>query len=199
MRTSFPNRLAGAVAVAAMLLLPAARLAAQQGAVELGIDSGMAYHILKGSGNDIFQMSLPLSSGDLPRAHNAFRVGFFASDRVSIEPSLSFGYLNPAHTGYRWNLGLATVLQYHLVTDPSRLRPYLGLGANVSVFHEYPGVGDGMTSSQFGVSGEFGLKIPLADRLGLRLAGGVGQFFRSKTFVNRTSVFGTLGVSYFTR
>jgi hypothetical protein len=199
MRTSLPNRLGWCVAAAALLILPAKRLAAQQGAVELGIDSEMAYHILKGSGNDVFQISLPLSSGDLPRAHNAFRVGFFASDRVSIEPSLSFGYLNPERTGYRWNLGLATVLQYHLVADPSRLRPYLGLGANVSVFHEYPGAGTGMTSSQFGVSGEFGLKIPLQDRLGLRLAGGVGQFFRSKTFVNRTSLFGTLGISYFTK
>jgi hypothetical protein len=199
MRTSFPTRPGGCLIAAALVLVPAARLAAQQGAVELGIDSEMAYHILEGSDNDILQVSLPLSSGDLPRAHNAFRVGFFASDRVSIEPSLSFGYVNPAHAGYRWNLGLATVLQYHLVTDPSRLRPYLGLGANVSVFHEYPGAGDGMTSSQFGLSGEFGLKIPLADRLGLRLAGGLGQFFRSKTFVNRTSVFGILGVSYFTR
>jgi hypothetical protein len=199
MRTPFPKHLGWCLVATVLTLLPTARLVAQQGAIELGIDSEMSYHILRGSGNDVFQMSLPLASSDLPRAHNAFRVGFFASDRVSIEPSVSLGYYNPENKGYRWNLGLATVLQYHLVADPARLRPYVGLGANVSVFYENPGAGTGVTSSQFGVSGEFGLKIPLQDRLGLRLAGGVGQFFRSKTFVNQTSVFGTLGVSYFTK
>jgi hypothetical protein len=199
MVSSFRWRLAWSLAVIAPFLLAQHRLAAQQGAVELGIDSEMAYHIIKGDGNDVFEMSLPFATSELPRAHNGFRVGYFASDRVSIEPSLGFSYVNPQRTGYSWNLGLATAIHYHLVADPRRVRPYLGAGVNMTVFHDYPGAGTGVTTSQFGVSAEFGFKIPIQDRLGIRLAGGVGQFFRSADYESRTSIIGILGFSYFTK
>lgn len=179
-------------AAAALLLLPGTRLLAQQGAVEIGVDGEAAYHMTPGKQANFFDIMLPFGGFDVPRVHNAFRVGYFASDRVAIESSANLTLLH-AQGQSSTRFGLAADVQYHFVTDPARPRPFLSVGANSTIVGRYS------TFAQVGVSAEMGVKIPVHERLGIRLAGGVGRFFPNSDFIGRTTVFGTVGLSYFTR
>lgn len=166
---------------------------AQEGSVEIGVDAEFAYHIIDNGGDDIFQVAIPFGGGliDLPRARNGLRIGFFASDAVSIEPSISLSLLSDGDDTF-WQLGLGTALLFHLQTDRDETRPYLGVGGSLSTF------GNGDTASQLSVSGEAGFKFPVQNSFGLRLGAGVGRFFENDDFNGRTSIYATFGFSYFT-
>lgn len=188
------RRLIGTLGILSLfLLVPRQGALAQEGTVELGVDAEMAIHLVDDPGNNIFQIAIPFGGGliDLPRARNGIRVGFFASDAVSIEPSLSFSLIDVDEDTF-WQLGFGTALLFHLQTDPDVTRPYLGVGGSLSTF------GDGDSVTQFSVSGEAGLKLPVEERFGLRLGGGVGRFFENDDFNGRTSLYLTFGFSYFT-
>lgn len=180
------------LAAAALLLLPGRPLLAQQGAVEIGVDGEVAYHMLADNRTNFFDITLPFSGFDVPRVHNAFRVAFFPSDRVAVESSASLALHHDQGASTATRVGLAVDVQYHFATDPARPRPFVSVGANSTIF-------DGDNSfAQFGLSAEMGVKIPVEDRLGIRLAGGAGRFFANSDFVGRTTIFGTVGFSYFT-
>lgn len=191
------RRISAVLPALCLLALPATTPAhAQQGAVELGIDAQMGYHI-PDAGDNVFQFTLPFGATiiDAPRARQGFRVGYFVSDVVSIEPSVAINVISDGDETLT-SLGLATALLYHFSDDASSTRPYASGGVNLTALDF--GSGDDF-STQFGVFGELGVKVPIEGDLGARLGIGGARFFEnSPDFQDVWSIFGTMGFSYFT-
>jgi hypothetical protein len=185
-------RFALAVGIAVPHLL-AAQEAASRKPIELGFDAALT----RESSDQAKQTSLTVP---VPR----IRVGFFLTDAVSLEPSVRFQYsrstfedpftgndVTSSGKSYDADLGLL----YHFSTDRTRsqiyVRPFVGIRG-------FSGEGDSDSQTSFG--GGLGLKLPAADRLGLRLEVGYARFAEDvPTFGATDQLFASFGLSFFTR
>ncbi len=94
--------------------------------------------------------------------------------------------------------GLDTITEFELATGAVLqigsgpglyLRPFGGL----SVFD------DGTTAGQWHVGGAVGTRLPFLERMATRLEGGVAQAFANDDFDEQTTIFASIGFSFFTR
>lgn len=158
---------------------------------EFGIDGGITFY--QGEGNNDFR-TIELPNG-------IFRVGFHRNQTWSIEPYTQISWeSNDAFSQSRLLLGAG--LLYHLST--SRLenqwyvRPFIALdhrGFNDKVPPE-----NDVSTNQLQLGAGFGLKMPLADRIGARFELNLGRALESGNDVPGYTIIGLqAGLSYFTR
>jgi len=167
------------------LLIPlvflASALAAQGRPIELGIDGSVEV----AESNDLTTTSVGIPAQSL-------RVGVPLSDRVSLEPRISFTFVSVE--GSNSTVVIPTLgLVYNFVTDPARTRPF------VRPFAAFISIGNGTSTSQAIVGGAVGVRIPMGSRLAgrLELQGAYG--FETDTRPSLTSVAALFGVSFFTK
>jgi hypothetical protein len=150
------------------------------GPIELGIDGGVTFGLGNGSGTVV---SLPTQ---------VFRLGYFLSDDVEIEPRVSINSISgggASVTAYSMEAGVLFQPAGDRVGKGLYLRPFLGVsGVNVSG-------GGGNNNSGYAGAG-FGLKLPFADR---RLAARMEANY-AHGFSGGSNLIGLLiGLSFFTR
>ena len=95
--------------IAALSLAP--QLAAQSRPIELGTDLGVSFDF--GGGSTLTTVSIPTST---------LRVGFWMSDRVSVEPNAGLTWLHLSGESLT-TIDAALALLYHFNADASRPRP----------------------------------------------------------------------------
>lgn len=178
--------------VATLVLAGTAR--AQQGVTEIGFDMALAYE----TESEIFSLSVPFggTAGAAVGPQGGLRVGFFLGDAISLEPSVNFQLIS-SDGETTTVLASSVKLLYHFGTDPDVSRFYVAAGPT------FTWVDIDESSTQFGLTGEFGVKLPIADRIGARLAAGYmhgfesGDFFSDNYFGERNVIYGTAGLSVF--
>jgi hypothetical protein len=192
MTTGVLTKLTFAVGVAVPALLHAQNGASHR-PIELGIDAALTYE----SSDNVKQtaLTLPVSK---------FRVGFFMTDAVSLEPSVSVQYSRTTientvtgndrtTSGTSYDLDFS--LLYHFSTDRTHsqafIRPFVGIrGFN----------GESNSASQALFGGAIGVKLPLATRLATRLEFGFTHFAEDEPeFASSNRIFGSFGLSFFAR
>jgi hypothetical protein len=167
--------------------------------IELGIDAAISRQT-----NDLANTTVLM----LPVTQ--FRVGFFASNAISIEPSAAFvfasqtvkntltgGDVSAKGTTYDLDLGLL----YHFQTDRLKPQPYIRPFVGIRGFHNSSDT-DGLdgSGSQTSLGAGIGVKMPLAERLGGRVELGYRHNAdNAPEFQASNSVFLSFGLSYFTR
>ncbi len=161
--------------------------------IELGMDAALSYE--SRDNLNVTALTLPVTR---------FRAGFFLSDALSLEPGVALRYNrvtieNPitgddrteSGTSYALSLGLL----YHFRQDRTQSQPYLRPFLGISGF-----TGDGNSGSQISLGGAFGMKIPLADRLGSRIEVGYTHRLENEPeFQSGNEFFLGFGLSFFTR
>jgi hypothetical protein len=151
------------------------------GPIELGIDGGVTFGIGNTNGTVV---SLPTQ---------VFRLGYFLSDNVEIEPRVSINSISgggASITAYSMEAGVLFQPAGDRVGKGLYLRPFLGVsGVNVS------GPAGNNNSGYAGVG--FGLKLPFADRrLATRMEANYAHGFSG----GGSNLIGVLiGLSFFTR
>jgi hypothetical protein len=168
--------------LAGVVLLVPTQLNAQGQPVELGIDGGLAISF-NGSTSTAFQ--LPFQS---------LRVGFFPSDAVSLEPAVSVNYLKFEEIDAIYTLGLELGALLHFISDRSRSQPYFRPLAGIQLL-----AAGGESVSQFHVGGGFGVKVPVANQLAVRLEAGFQHAFENEDVSGGNSIMAAVGLSFFTR
>jgi opacity protein-like surface antigen len=162
---------------------------AQKGVTELGVDMAFSYE----TESELFGIMLPGggSAESIVGPQGAVRIGFFLSDAVSLEPATSFNLLSgDSETLTVWAFALK--LQYHFNADPGRARPYLGIGPTFTLVDL-----GGESSSQFGLTGELGVKLPINEHVGARLAASYTRGFENDDFGSRNILAAVFGISVF--
>jgi hypothetical protein len=167
--------------VGVVLLVPTL-LSAQGRPAELGIDGGLAILL---DGGSSFSFQLPFQS---------LRVGVFTSDAVSFEPAVALNYLKFEGVSAVYTLDFALGGLYHFVSDRGRSQPYVRPFAGIELI----GAG-GETISQFHAGGAFGVKVPVANQLAVRLEAGVRHEFENDDLSGGDRVTAAVGLSIFTR
>ena len=150
------------------------------GGVELGFDAGLEFsnvEDLELDGEDGVEFGDQVNVG-IPIQR--FRVGYHASDHVSVEPSIGLDFTkieDPTddededdRSVTTLDLGLAVLI--HFLADPDNPVAY---GIARGTYHlldvNLGDDGDGDSASQFGAAAGIGIKLPAADRLDVRLEG----------------------------
>lgn len=167
---------------------------AQQGVTEIGFDVALAYE----TESEIFSASLPFGGtlGALVGPQGGIRVGFFLSDALALEPAVNFQLVSYSGGEFadgdtETALGSSVKLIYHFGIEPDVTRVYIGAGPTFT----WLDLGD--SNTQFGLTGELGAKLPIADRVGARLAAGFMHGFENDDFGDRNVIYGTAGLSVF--
>jgi hypothetical protein len=177
---------ASLLACFALLLAFAPRSLAAQGragGVELGFDGGVEFR----NNEDLeVEDEEPQEFGDETHVGipiQRFRVGYHASDLISIEPSIGLDYLkveDPTDDSDDDDLSATTLdfalaLLIHFRADPDNpvaygiIRPAYHL-TDLNVGEDEDDE-DEESRSQFGLAGGVGVKLPIADRLDVRMEG----------------------------
>lgn len=153
------------------------------GAVELGFDAGVEFSNVEdldidGDGTaeefgDELNLGIPIQR---------FRVGYHASNKISVEPSIGLDYLkieDPTDDSDDADLsrtevqiGLAVLI--HFLSDPDNPVAYGILRGTYNLFDENVGDTDDDEEdsvTQAGVAAGIGVKLPAADKLDVRLEG----------------------------
>jgi hypothetical protein len=168
----------------AALVVSVRPASAQKGVTELGFDMALAYE----TESEVFSVSLP-AGGLLSTAYGpqgGFRAGFFLNDVLAIEPALNFQLVSVDDETEIW-LGSSVRFLYHFSPDPRDSRFYVAIGPSFTVLDD--------DATQLGVLGEFGVKLPIAERVGARLAAGYNHGFENDDLSNRGIIYGTAGLS----
>ncbi len=150
--------------------------------VELGLDAGFSY---KANSPTVFAAAVPVQS---------FRVGFFASDVVSVEPRLSWNLLKLEGASSLNTLSGELGVLVHFSRDRERPQGYFRPLAAADLI-----TGGGETVSQFSVGGALGVKLPVKNRFAVRLEGGFRQGFESDEVQKASTAFVQIGFSVLTR
>lgn len=173
--------LRGVVALVALSLGGAATAAAQR-PVELGVDAGVQFDL---EDPKTTVVGIPIQN---------LRVGFFLSDKLSLEPSVALNWIKVSGEDSFSTLGLDASLLYHFTADTERsqlyVRPFAGL-MRVS--------GGGESVNQMQAGAGLGVKLPMATRMALRLEGNVRHGFETDDIASGTALGMTIGFSFFTR
>jgi hypothetical protein len=166
----------------ALVVSASAADAQQRGSrpIELGIDGGITVGFE--DPDNITVVSIPVQ---------AFRVGFFMTDRVSIEPRFHFNSISGGGASFR-----TYAVELGALFHPGGYRT--GSGVYVRPFGGIEGVGGDLGSDSDGYIGAgLGVKLPFAERrLATRLEGNFAHVF-STGGVNRLGIL--FGLSYFYR
>jgi hypothetical protein len=180
-----------AIAFLSSVLVPPVS-AQGRGATEFGLDGMIAGRLF----DDSFQ-GTPISTDDaflVGVPLQIFRVGFYVSDRIELEPSTSFTLVSlggdTAH-----ELGLNLNLLSHLSSQPGKAAPYVRLGGGLLSLDG----GGGSSVTQFHANGGFGVKIPTGDRWAVRLEAAISRNFANDDFLGSWDVSALYGFSFFTR
>ena len=168
--------------LAGVVLLVPTLLNAQGQPVELGVDGGLTISF-NGSTSTSFQ--LPFQS---------LRAGFFPSDAVSLEPVVSVSYLKFEEVDAIYTLGLEFGALLHFISDRSRAQPYFRPFAGFQLL-----AAGGESLSQFHAGGGFGVKVPVANQLAVRLEVGFQHGFKNEDLSGGNSITAAVGLSFFTR
>ena len=160
---------------------------AQSGSVEIGFDTGLTLYIP--SDTDFFDYENQTSI-DVPQ--QSIRLGFFVSDQLSIEPAVGFSYQDFGDLSVT-QLGLAGRLLYHFSADPTRPRFYVGGGAGFNLIDV-----EDEQETQFGVGGGLGVKLPIADRMAIRVEGSFSRDFETDLLPAASVIRAVVGFSFFT-
>lgn len=185
------KRLSWGLAGLAVLAM-ALPLEGQLRTLELGVDGGVHYMDPAGEGRDnrVWDVAFPLQS---------VRVGLHVTERVSVEPSLSFLRRDFGEEDLTQVGALGSVL-YHLNQPAMGMRPqFFGLAGGGL---EYVRLSDEIGSdsdTQWLAGGGLGMKLPVADRIALRTTATYWRAFESDVAPHANLVRGDLGVSIFTR
>ena len=150
--------------------------------VELGIDAVITSTV--GSSPNYTTVSIPDAQ---------FRVGFFVSNDLSIEPRIGIMSVSgggSTYTTYNGELGLL----YHFVPGE---RP--GTGVYVRPFAGFTGVSAGGSDTHARIGVGLGTKIPFADRLATRLELNYGHVFSTNNSDGGNQIGASIGLSFFTR
>ena len=162
-------------------------LVAQSRPVEIGFDTGLVLSITSDKDGweywNTTEIAVPLQS---------IRVGFFVSDRVSIEPSVSFSYTDFGDESLT-TLGLGAGVLYHFTDDATQPRFYIGGGAALGMIDVVD-----ETETQFAVGVGLGVKLPIANRMAVRLEGQYNRRFESDLLPGANVIGITVGFSFFT-
>jgi hypothetical protein len=145
---------------------------AQGRPVELGIDAGGSFEL---SGSNTVVVGLPTQD---------FRVGFFVSDAISVEPRVAFTHVEQdgsSLTAVSAQLGPVI----HFSPDRSRTQGYVRPFAGINYLTDY---GSGFTAG-----GALGVKLPLVERLAARVEGSYVHGFDSGNALGFT-----VGLSFLT-
>ncbi len=188
------------IAVALVALHASSELRAQgrAGGVELGFDGGVEFSNVENldrpedEGGDVefgdrTRIGLPIQR---------FRVGYHASDVVSIEPSIGLDYLkveDPTDDSddadlSRTDLTLGLGVLIHFRRDPDNPVAYGILRGTYNLSDRNAGddgddgplAGSDESQSQFGAAAGIGVKLPVADRLDVRLEGTFERRFENE-------------------
>lgn len=169
-------------AAGAFSVLALASASAQGRGVELGVDAGLT--VLSADGQSITSIDIPVQ---------AFRAGFFLSDKVSLEPNGAISYQKVEDFSLT-TYGLGVGLLYHLTTDRTKpqvfLRPLVG----------YSGVsseGDSNGSAVVGFGA--GAKVPRGDRMAIRFGAEYQRRFEDGDIPALNGFGATVGISFYTR
>jgi hypothetical protein len=180
-------RLATAAVAAFLLAAPlTAQVGRTPGAFEFGVDIGVGTD----DQSDVTTIAIPV-----PR----LRVGFFASPRLSLEPSVAFTRVSGDGDSFS-TLDADVGLLAHLTGTPQTaalyLRPFVGLQR---ISGDFNGVGsESMTRTRLG--GGIGVKLPVLDhRLAWRLEGSFGRLLESDDTLASNQFAFTVGLSFLTR
>ena len=187
------------VAGVAVPRLGEAQDSGQRKPIELGLDAALA----RESGDDFSSTSFTLPVTRL-------RAGFFLSDKVSLEPSLSFSYASTTNenpitgdefTNSGMSYDLIVSMLYHFRADRTQSQPYLRPFVGLRGFNsdsdrdEFDGSG---TQTSFGAA--FGFKFPVSGRVGTRVEAGYTHHAENEPEFRGTNViFLGVGLSFFTR
>jgi opacity protein-like surface antigen len=204
--------LALALVAAALTALPRA-LAAQgrPGSVELGFDAGFEFSNVEnldvGGDNgeiefgDEFHVGIPIQR---------FRVGYHASDNISLEPSVGLDYdkvEDPTDGSDQndvsvTNLTFGMALLIHFRADPDNPVVYgIARGTyNLTDVNTGDDEDDDDSATQFGLGGGLGIKLPVADRLDVRLEGTYERRFENvdDLLPSSNNYQANLGLSWYT-
>lgn len=150
---------------------------------EFGVDAGATF----GFGDvDYTTIVLPAQN---------FRVGFFRSPTVSIEPYGSLRYAKVGSGDGSTNIILGSGLLYHFNPDRALNQAYVRPFAQVDFLS--PGGGD--SEAQFGVGAGLGLKVPWQERFAWRFEGAVGYAIETDNRAGGMTLGLLAGLSFFTR
>lgn len=155
--------------------------------VELGLDAGFEIQLTDAvNGFDTDNVTV------IAVPAQRFRVGFFVSDAVSIEPAVGFAYVNFSDESLT-ELSAALAILYHFTSDPDRPRFYLGIGGGLDLID----VGDA-SDTQFGIGGALGVKLPVGDQFAVRLEADYVRGFESDDRLGTHNLAALVGFSFFT-
>ena len=176
---------------AVAMLLPRA-VAGQDRPVELGLDMGLALSLTNEFNGfeqpNVTQLAVP---------NPVLRVGIFASDMVSIEPSLQFQLLKFEGSDAFYSLSPSLGVLIHFSPDRTRSQVYARPFAGADLVD--PGSGD--SQSQFHAGAGIGVKLPVGDKLAARLEAAFAHLFKSEDDgipgANQIGVL--IGFSFFTK
>ena len=170
--------------VIALLAMVSTTAVAQDGRpLELGIDAGVTFGL---DDPNVTRVSIPVE---------AFRIGFFMTDRVSLEPAFSLQSISADDndfTTYLVELGL--LWHMRAMRSGAYVRPFMG----VVGFSEDVG-GEDDSESQFFAGAGVGLKIPIQDRLAWRLEANFAHAFESGDTEGGSQIGLRVGLSFFTQ
>jgi hypothetical protein len=156
-------------------------LAAQRRPVELGVDGGLGLNF---NGRTLTTFSVPIQS---------LRVGFMVSNNVSIEPSTAINILKLEGSEAIATISLSLSGLFHFTPDRSTAQAYFRPQAGLNFI-----TGGGESASQFGAGGGFGVKMPVADQIAIRLDGSFVHSFENDDFAASNGIAATVGFSVFT-
>ncbi len=178
------NRI-GIIACAAVLL--ASTRASAQRPIELGIDAGVSIGL---GDNSVTVINIPAQ---------AFRIGFFFDDNLSLEPKIALNTITGSgdtFTSYLFELGLL----YHFYREGYGRRVYPPPGLR-SAFYVRPFVGivgtsDGGSNTDAILGAGIGMKVPLVSRLASRFEANFAHRFGDPS---QNQIGLLAGLSFFTR
>jgi hypothetical protein len=172
-----------AVLSTALLAISASTAAAQAtqagNPVELGMDAVVATSL---GDTRITTVSIPNAE---------FRVGFFLSNNVSIEPRLGITSISGdgTFTSYKGELGVL----YHFGGER------VGSGVYVRPFAGFTGYSSAGSDTQANAGIGLGVKIPFAERLATRIEANYVHGFSSDMGDGNNQLAASIGLSFFTR
>lgn len=150
--------------------------------IELGMDAVVQSTI--GQSTNVTTVAIPEAR---------FRVGFFVSNNLSIEPRVGVTSTSgggSTYTTYNGEVGLL----YHFMKGERT-----GAGVYVRPFAGFNGVSGGGSDTQTDIGVGLGTKIPFADRLATRLEVNYLHGFSSGNNSGGNAIGASVGLSYFTR
>ena len=124
-------------------------------------------------------------------------VGIPVGERISVEPTFDFDFIGGAGLSFLVaNLGVGLPVHFgsNGIRDGFFVRPGAGVqivSADASGFSE--------SVSQFAIGLDVGTKIPVLERLAVRVQGGIAYAFANDTFDDAFGVSGSVLLSFFTR